>query len=45
MHPTFEMGQEAARLLLRQSKEGNKSYPTQVVLKTKLIVRSSSVKF
>jgi LacI family transcriptional regulator len=44
MHPTFEMGQEAARLLIRQSKYGEKSYPTQVVLKTKLIIRSSSVK-
>jgi LacI family transcriptional regulator len=44
MHPTFEMGQEAAQLLLRQSKAGEKLYPAQVVLKTKLIIRSSSVK-
>jgi len=44
MHPTFEMGQEAARLLLRQSQSEEKIFPTQVVLKTKLIVRNSSVK-
>lgn len=44
MHPTFEMGQEAARLLIRQSKFNEKLYPAQVVLKTKLIIRSSSIK-
>lgn len=44
MHPTFEMGQEAARLLLRQSQEKERVFPSQVILKTKLIIRSSSVK-
>ncbi|HEY4789175.1 MAG TPA: LacI family DNA-binding transcriptional regulator, partial [Bacteroidales bacterium] len=44
MHPTFEMGQEAARLLLRQSKYGEKPVAAQMVMKTKMVVRDSSVK-
>jgi len=44
MHPTLEMGQEAARLLLRQSKFGEKPIAVQLVLKTKMVVRDSSVK-
>jgi LacI family transcriptional regulator len=44
MHPTFEMGQEAARLLLRQSKFGEKPVAAQLVLKTKMVIRDSSVK-
>jgi LacI family transcriptional regulator len=42
-HPTFEIGQEAARLFFR-SIENPEAKPEQVVLKTKLIVRNSSVK-
>ncbi|MGC4023522.1 MAG: LacI family DNA-binding transcriptional regulator [Cyclobacteriaceae bacterium] len=46
--PGFEMGQEAARLLIRQieMKEKNKNEPTPETktLKTKLVVRNSSLK-
>ncbi len=42
-HPTFEMGQEAARLFFRQI-ENQETEPDEVVLKTKLVVRKSSVK-
>lgn len=42
-HPTFEMGQEAARLFFRQI-ENPEASPEQIVLNTKLIVRKSSVK-
>jgi len=42
-HPTFEMGQEAARLFFRQI-ENPEARPEQVVLNTKLVVRESSVK-
>ncbi|MDP4210106.1 MAG: LacI family DNA-binding transcriptional regulator [Bacteroidota bacterium] len=44
MHPTYEIGQEAARLFLRQGKQGEKMVPMQVVLKSQLVVRASSVK-
>jgi len=44
MHPTFEMGQEAARLFFRQTSQKEKTYPTQIVLKTRLIIRNSSIK-
>ena len=44
VHPTFEMGQEAARLLLRQSKYGEKPVAAKMMLKTKMVVRNSSVK-
>jgi LacI family transcriptional regulator len=42
-HPTFEMGQEAARLFFKQI-ENPENPPEQVVLNTKLVVRESSVK-
>jgi LacI family transcriptional regulator len=42
-HPTFEIGQEAARLFFR-SIENPDVKPEQIVLKTKLVVRDSSVK-
>lgn len=42
-HPTFEIGQEAARLFFR-SVENSEAEPKQIVLKTKLVVRDSSVK-
>lgn len=42
-HPTFEIGQEAARLFFNLI--GNpEAEPAQVVLKTKLVIRKSSVK-
>ena len=40
-HPTFEMGQEAARLFFKQL-ENPETEPEQVVLSTKLVVRESS---
>jgi LacI family transcriptional regulator len=42
-HPTYEFGLEAARLFFRQI-EYPEARPEQVVLKTKLVVRKSSVK-
>jgi LacI family transcriptional regulator len=42
-HPTFEMGKEAANLFFIQI-ENQEPKPKQVVLKTKLVVRKSSVK-
>lgn len=46
--PGFEMGQEAAKLLIRQigvkSKDNTEPTPETKVLKTRLIVRDSSVK-
>jgi LacI family transcriptional regulator len=46
--PGFEMGQEAARLLIRQiefkSKDNEDPTPETKILKTKLIVRDSSLK-
>ena len=42
-HPTFEIGQEAARLFFR-CVENPDSRPDQVVLNTKLIIRKSSVR-
>lgn len=45
--PGFEMGQEAARLLIRQIEAGDKDLepqPETKVLKTKLIVRDSSLR-
>ena len=46
--PGFEMGQEAARLLIRQiemsGKEDFELQPETKILKTKLIVRESSLK-
>lgn len=46
--PGFEMGQEAAKLLIRQievkSKDNEEPIPETKILKTKLIVRDSSLK-
>jgi len=42
-HPTFEMGMEAARLFFHRI-ENPESEPEQVVLRTKLVVRKSSVR-
>lgn len=42
-HPTFEIGQEAARLFFR-CVENPDSRPDQVILNTKLIIRKSSVR-
>lgn len=42
-HPTFEIGQEAARLFFSQI-ENPGSEPVQVVLNTKLVVRKSSAR-
>ena len=42
-HPTFEMGQEAARLFFKQI-ENPDAKPEQVVLNTTLVVRKSSVR-
>jgi DNA-binding LacI/PurR family transcriptional regulator len=44
MHPTLEIGQEAARLFFRQCNQTEKPSIARVVLKTKLVVRGSSVK-
>lgn len=42
-HPTFQMGQEAARLFFKCTEKGN-SFTEQVVLLTELVIRKSSVK-
>ena len=42
MHPTFEMGQEAARLLINQIESDELKTPRQIVMKTKLVIRQSS---
>lgn len=42
-HPTFEMGQEAARLFFRQV-ETPGAPPVQAILKTRLVIRKSSVR-
>lgn len=45
--PGFEMGQEAARLLIRQIEAGDKDQepqPETKILKTKLIIRDSSIR-
>lgn len=42
-HPTFEMGQEAARLFFEQI-DHPETLPQQIILKTKLVVRKSSVR-
>jgi LacI family transcriptional regulator len=41
MHPSFEMGQEAAHLLLRQMR-GEKPTAAQIVMKTKMVIREST---
>lgn len=42
-HPTFQMGQDAARLFFKCTETGN-SFTEQVVLLTELVIRKSSVK-
>ena len=42
-HPTFEIGQEAARLFFRRI-ENPEENSNQVILKTKLVIRKSSMK-
>jgi DNA-binding LacI/PurR family transcriptional regulator len=44
MHPTFEMGQEAARLLINQLESNVPNTPRQIIMKTTLVIRESSVK-
>lgn len=44
MHPTFEMGQEAARLLINQIESNEHRTPRQIVMRTKLVIRESSIK-
>lgn len=44
MHPTVEMGEETARLLIRQLQSEHKHSPRQIVIKTELVVRESSIK-
>ena len=44
MHPTYEMGQEAAHLLLSQIESLEPHFTKQVVMKTHLVVRESSMK-
>jgi DNA-binding LacI/PurR family transcriptional regulator len=41
-HPTFEMGQEAARLLIEQLDNQTRHAPRQIVMHTNLVVRRSS---
>ncbi len=43
-HPTIELGEETARLLIRQLKSEHPHAPRQIVMKTKLVVRESSIK-
>ncbi|UOQ68486.1 substrate-binding domain-containing protein [Hymenobacter volaticus] len=44
MHPTFEMGREAALLFLAQVEAKAATAPSQSVLTTQLVVRESSTK-
>ena len=43
-HPTFEIGQEAARLLLNEINSDSKKTVQKVVMKAKLVPRASSIK-
>ncbi len=43
-HPTFEMGQETARLLIKQIASTCPHAPRQIIMKTQLVIRDSSVK-
>jgi len=43
-HPTFELGEETARLLIKQIEAHNPYSPRQIVMKTSLVVRDSSIK-
>ncbi|WP_291858227.1 LacI family DNA-binding transcriptional regulator [Marinilabilia sp.] len=42
--PTEEMGQEAAKMLIEQIENGIYKVPRQIVMKSKIVVRKSSVK-
>lgn len=44
MHPTYEMGQEAARLLINQIESEENKTPRQIVMRTTLVIRESSIK-
>ena len=44
MHPTFDIGRECASLFFAQIQSKEKTPPIQKVMKTKLIVRESSVR-
>lgn len=44
MHPTIELGEESARLIIRQIESEHPHAPRQIVMKTQLIVRESSIK-
>ena len=44
LHPTDEMGKETARLLIDQIESGQPHAPRQIVMKTTLVVRESSIK-
>jgi DNA-binding LacI/PurR family transcriptional regulator len=43
-HPTFELGEETARLLIKQIESLHPHSPRQIVMKTSLVVRESSIK-
>lgn len=43
-HPTVVMGEETARLLVHQLRSEHKHTPRQIVMKTNLVVRESSIK-
>jgi DNA-binding LacI/PurR family transcriptional regulator len=44
IHPTFEMGQESARLVIDHIESETPHSPRQVVMRTKLVVRESSMR-
>ncbi len=44
MHPTFDMGQEAAKIIVDQLTKKQSNQPKQVIMKTELVIRKSSIK-
>lgn len=44
LHPTDEMGKETARLLIGQIESGQPHAPRQIVMKTSIVIRDSSIK-
>jgi LacI family transcriptional regulator len=44
IHPTFEIGQEAARLLINQVESTTALAPRQIIMKTQLAIRNSTTK-
>ncbi|MBN2166137.1 MAG: LacI family DNA-binding transcriptional regulator [Marinilabiliaceae bacterium] len=44
LHPTDEMGKETARLLIEQIESGQPHAPRQIVMKTSIVIRESSIK-